>query len=107
MKTGLYHREKTSFTYEICKWILTLAFLANLYQVNARTFLSLPLKLGSSHDEGEGRYRRSDQFQSQRNNLKGKPGQGYYVEMDIGTPPQRVSYLSKECFLKMGIKFVD
>ena len=97
MKTGLHHREKTSFTHEICRWILTLAFLANLYQVNARTFLSLPLKFGSIHDEGEGRYRRSDQFQSQRNNLKGKPGQGYYVEMDIGTPPQRVSYLREEC----------
>lgn len=25
-------------------------------------------------------------------NLKGRPGQGYYIATDLGTPPQRVSY---------------
>nr|XP_002740155.2 PREDICTED: beta-secretase 1-like [Saccoglossus kowalevskii] len=27
------------------------------------------------------------------NNLRGKPGQGYYIEIDIGTPPQKVNVL--------------
>lgn len=26
----------------------------------------------------------------QRHNLHGKPGQGYYIQVDIGTPSQRV-----------------
>lgn len=29
----------------------------------------------------------------QRHNLHGKPGQGYYLEVDIGTPPQKINVL--------------
>lgn len=30
---------------------------------------------------------------NQRNNLRGKPGQGYYLEVGIGTPPQKINVL--------------
>lgn len=32
----------------------------------------------------------SEGYSSQENNLHGKPGQGYYVEMSMGVPPQKV-----------------
>ncbi|XP_063439902.1 beta-secretase 1-like [Mytilus trossulus] len=32
-------------------------------------------------------------FVNQRHNLRGKPGQGYYIEVDIGTPPQKINVL--------------
>lgn len=31
-------------------------------------------------------------FANQRHNLRGKPGQGYYIEVAIGTPPQKVYF---------------
>ena len=33
-------------------------------------------------------------------NLKGRPGQGYYIAANLGTPPQRVS--SREFSWKLG-----
>lgn len=91
MVTGPHCSRKRSLIYDTCKWILAFTLLINTLHVNAGSFPTLPLKVGYIHNVGHDRYRRSDQFQSQRNNLKGKPGQGYYVEMEIGTPPQKVS----------------
>lgn len=91
MVTGPHCSRKRGLIYDTCKWILAFTLLVNALLVNARSFPTLPLKVGYIHNVGHDRYRRSDQFQSQRNNLKGKPGQGYYVEMEIGTPPQKVS----------------
>jgi hypothetical protein len=51
------------------KWLLSSFLILLLYQV----FLVETLNL-----------------ENQRNNLRGKPGQGYYLEVDIGTPPQKV-----------------
>lgn len=93
MITGPHCRRKRSLIYDTCKWILAFTSLVNTLHVNAGSFPSLPLKFGYIHNVGHDRYRRSDQFQSQRNNLKGKPGQGYYVEMEIGTPPQKINVL--------------
>lgn len=91
MVTGPHCSRKRGLIYDTCKWILAFTLLVNTLHVNAGSFPTLPLKVGYIHNVGHDRYRRSDQFQSQRNNLKGKPGQGYYVEMEIGTPPQKVS----------------
>lgn len=91
MVTSRHCSRKRSLIYDTCKWILAFTLLVNTVHVNAGSFPTLPLKVGYIHNVGHDRYRRSDQFQSQRNNLKGKPGQGYYVEMEIGTPPQKVS----------------
>lgn len=30
--------------------------------------------------------------EEQKNNIRGRPGLGYYIEVDIGTPPQKVSF---------------
>jgi len=51
------------------KWLLSSFLILLLYQV----FLVETLNL-----------------ENQRNNLRGKPGQGYYLEVSIGTPPQKV-----------------
>ena len=32
-------------------------------------------------------------FKGHDNNLHGKPGLGYYIEMGFGTPPQMVSFI--------------
>ena len=47
-------------------------------------------------------------IKGQENNLHGKPGQGYFLAMEIGTPPQKVSptildtsALRNEIFSKM------
>ena len=37
------------------------------------------------------------EIQSYRDNLQGRPGQGYYVAIQLGTPPQFVSF---KCGLK-------
>ncbi|KAK3106956.1 hypothetical protein FSP39_003917 [Pinctada imbricata] len=43
--------------------------------------------------ESIGRSKRDLDFLSQRNNLKGKPGQGYYLEVNVGSPPQKMNIL--------------
>ena len=54
------------------KWLLSSILILLLYQA----FLVETLNL-----------------ENQRNNLRGKPGQGYYLEVDIGTPPQKINVL--------------
>ena len=56
------------------KWLLSSFLILLLYQV----FLVETLNL-----------------ENQRNNLRGKPGQGYYLEVSIGTPPQKVHCIVK------------
>ena len=45
----------------------------------------IPLRIGTGGVDFA-----ADSTESQHNNLHGKPGQGYYVEMQLGTPPQKV-----------------
>lgn len=53
---------------------------------------------GSAHREGVVRRRRRGtvrdvSFRNMIDNLRGKSGQGYYVEMAVGTPPQKLNIL--------------
>ncbi|XP_061183759.1 beta-secretase 1-like [Saccostrea echinata] len=93
MKTGLCNPRKSSLTERVYRWILTFTLLVDGALVHAGTLITLPLSYHHGYHQGHNRFRRSDQFQSQRNNLRGKPGQGYYLEMDIGTPPQKINVL--------------
>lgn len=63
--------------------------------------IRLPLRGGRGAGPLEGRARRAAGTQDQArprgsfvdmiDNLRGKSGQGYYVEMTVGSPPQKVS----------------
>lgn len=90
MKTALHHNRKSITVADINRWILIFALLVDIAPVFTERSLTPFQGHGLAYHQAHSRYRRYDQFQSQRNNLKGKPGQGYYLEMDIGTPPQKV-----------------
>ena len=38
------------------------------------------------------------QYDTQIGNLLGRPGEGYYLQVEIGTPPQKVLNTIKYCF---------
>ena len=56
---------------------------------------------------GTKRWRRDEKYAGGINNLRGKPGQGYHIEVEVGTPKQTVSigtdylYLLYILFLKL------
>ncbi|XP_048756417.2 beta-secretase 1-like [Ostrea edulis] len=93
MKTALHHNRKSITVADINRWILIFALLVDIAPVFTERSLTPFQGHGLAYHQAHSRYRRYDQFQSQRNNLKGKPGQGYYLEMDIGTPPQKINVL--------------
>lgn len=70
-------------------------------QISAHLFvLNLLLSTGNLYhvdkslqqdERMEFRVRRDDRFTSQIGNLQGRPGEGYYLQVAIGTPPQKVN----------------
>ncbi len=65
--------------------VLTLAEVYKIpLQRAAHAEIELAILEGSSSEEG---------------NLRGKPGQGYYLEVSIGTPPQKVSMLKQPVYI--------
>lgn len=57
----------------------------------------LGLRLPRETDEESEEPGRRGSFVEMVDNLRGKSGQGYYVEMTVGSPPQTVRSLGQPC----------
>ncbi|XP_033758974.1 beta-secretase 1-like [Pecten maximus] len=71
--------------------IISLVVILLLHEALSGTVIRLPLKEASSRLHHQ-RSRRSVPYH-EKGNLGGKPGQGYYVEVLIGSPPQKLNVL--------------
>lgn len=86
------------------KGSLLLMLLPSLMPVSGLVAIKVPLRnvpAGPGQVHGS-RERRSaeEETMDMKDNLRGKSGQGYYVEMRVGTPPQTVGgHLLNSSFL--------
>ncbi|XP_060067485.1 beta-secretase 1-like [Ylistrum balloti] len=79
--------------FRISKLIPIISFAVGLllHEVLSGTVIKLPLKEASPHLNHQRSRRSLSHYQN--GNLEGKPGQGYYVEVLMGTPPQQLNVL--------------
>lgn len=77
-------------------WLLLGLWAAALRALPAPPRIRLPLRGGAALPPGPRARRapedaeRAGSFVDMIDNLRGKSGQGYYVEMTVGSPPQKV-----------------
>lgn len=72
--------------------VVSLAVTLFLNEVLSGAVITLPLSRGLSRGGHHERVRRSVSHE-QKAGLEGKPGQGYYVQVLLGTPPQKLNVL--------------
>lgn len=70
--------------------VIPLVIILLMDEASSGVVIKLPVKKASNNHDLHQRSRRSVSF---RGNLGGKPGQGYYVEVLMGTPPQQLNVL--------------
>jgi len=86
----------------ICRYVGAATYAVPLYKLDTRINKAVQeasLRTRSSSDEGWLPYNRG--------NLRGQPGEGYYVEMAIGTPQQKVNHSYHFFNSQISIKLVD
>ena len=76
-------------------WILLLLHVCVNFVFIQAEVLRLPLHTSLHQVNDEVRSKVTDGvYELPRDNLKGKPGLGFYVEIELGTPKQKVSALN-------------
>lgn len=84
-----------------CYFSIPLKIYTGKYNLSSEVDLT-PLRLGALTSDGNGLSLASDptgkvNFLDMVNNLQGDSGRGYYIEMSIGTPGQKVLYHKPGC----------